>query len=128
MGGSFRPFGPAPPLPAAVDGPSGNITPLPPIDILLAAAALAKKYQVEWLLAVLVDVLKRRLSEPSFERILVATMRLDLAPVRLCALDFAKGNAVVRNRYDTGDFPHEVMFELQAVFPIPTQSTTNLTI
>lgn len=126
--GAWGAFGPAPPLPAAVVGPSGNSPPVPPIDILLAAAALAKKYQVDWLLAVLVDVLKRRITEQSFERILAASMRLDLAPVRLCTLDFAKANAVVRSRYDASDFLPEVMFELQAVFPIRTHSSPNLSI
>merc|ERR1712151_979316 len=126
--GAWGAFGPAPPLPAAVVGPSGAAAPVPPIDILLAAAALAKKYQVEWLLAVLVDVLKRRVSEQSFERILTAAMSLDLAPVRLCTLDFAKTSTVVRNRYEAGDFLPEVMFELQAVFPIRACTTSNFTI
>lgn len=92
--------------------------PLPPLGLLLAAARLAKKYQVEWLLFVLVDVVNQRISEGSFEKIMLDAMRTDLAPVRLCCLQFAKKNSGVRERYQAADFPPEIMFELQAVFPL----------
>lgn len=83
--------------------------PVPPLDFLLAAAAIAKKYQVECLLAILVDVLKQRIVEQSFERILLTAMQIDLSPVRLSALEFAKGNSNIRARYNAGNFPQEVM-------------------
>jgi len=93
---------------------------MPPLDFLLTAAMLAKKYQVEWLLAVLVDVVKQRLTEQSFERILTAAIQIDLSPVRLCALEFAKSSTSIRSRYNSGSFPSELMFEMQAVFPVRT--------
>lgn len=91
----------------------------PPVDLLLACAALSKRYQVDWLLCVLVDVVKRRITEASFESILLAAMAHDIAPVRLGALEFARRSQEVRWRYDTGEFPHEIIFELQAAFPTP---------
>lgn len=92
---------------------------LPPVELLLAAAALSKRYQVDWLLHVLVDVVKRRLTEASFEGILRAAMLHDIAPVRLGALEFARRSQEVRWRYDSGEYPTEIMFELQAAFPVP---------
>jgi len=93
---------------------------VPPLEFLLAAAMLAKKYQVEWLLAVLVDVVKQRLTEQSFERILTAAIQIDLSPVRLCALEFARSNTTIRSRYNSGSYSSELMFEMQAVFPVRT--------
>lgn len=93
---------------------------VPPLDFLLTAATLAKKYQVEWLLAVLVDVVKDRLTEQSFERILTAAIQIDLSPIRLCALEFARNSSSIRSRYNSGNFPPELMFEMQAVFPVRT--------
>jgi len=93
---------------------------VPPLDSLLAAAMLAKKYQVEWLLVVLVDVVKERLTEQSFERILTAAIQIDLSPIRLCALEFARNSTSIRSRYNSGSFPSELMFEMQAVFPVRT--------
>lgn len=91
----------------------------PPVELLLACAALAKRYQVDWLLHVVVDVVKRRITESSFESILLAAMAHDIAPVRLGALEFARRSQEIRWRYDTGEFPHEIIFELQAAFPVP---------
>eukprot|EP00928_Gymnodinium_smaydae_P064274 TRINITY_DN4765_c1_g1_i2.p1 TRINITY_DN4765_c1_g1~~TRINITY_DN4765_c1_g1_i2.p1 ORF type:complete len:438 (-),score=88.96 TRINITY_DN4765_c1_g1_i2:44-1255(-) len=90
----------------------------PPLMLLLAATRLAKKYQVEWLLFVLVDVVNQRISDLTFERILLDAMRTDLAPIRLCALQFAKKSKGIRERYQASDFPPEVMFEMQAIFPL----------
>lgn len=72
--------------------------------------------------------MKRRLNEQTFEPIISAAMRLDLAPVRLCSLDFARSCTGIRERYNAGDFPHEVLFEMQAVFPLRRQMTDDLSI
>lgn len=108
--------------------PQAPRPPLPPLDLLLTAAALAKKYQVEWLLSVLVDVLKKRVSDDSFECILMAAMRMDLSPVRLCALEFAKTSSVLRSRYEAGDFSPDIIFEMQAVFPVRENRGSDLSI
>jgi len=99
-----------------------QVSRVPPVDLLLAAAALSKRYQVDWLLHVLVDVVKRRLTEASFEGIIRAAMLHDIAPVRLGALEFARRSQEVRWRYDSGEYPSEIMFELQAAFPVPMNS------
>lgn len=91
----------------------------PPVTLLLSASALAKRYQVEWLLPVLVDVLMRRITEASLESILLTAMSHDITPVRLGVLEFAKRSVEVRRRYDAGDYPPEILFELQAVYPLP---------
>lgn len=88
------------------------------MSLLLSATRLAKKYQVDWLLFVLVDVVNQRISEATFEWILSDAMRTDLAPVRLCALAYAKKSQAIRDRYYAGDFAPEVLFEMQAVFPL----------
>lgn len=108
--------------------PAAPKKPQPPLDILLTAAALSKKYQVEWLLSVLVDAVKKRISEDTFECILTAAMRMDLSPVRLCALEFAKGNTNLRNRYEAGDFHPDIIFEMQAVFPVRAQCSNDISI
>jgi len=92
---------------------------LPPVELLLAAAALSKRYQVDWLLHVLVDVVTSRITEASFERILLAAMMHDIAPVRLGALAFAQRSQEVRWQYDAGKFSPEIIYELQAAFPVP---------
>jgi hypothetical protein len=99
-----------------------QVSRIPPVELLLSAAALSKRYQVDWLLHVLVDVVKRRLTEASFESILRAAMLHDIAPVRLGALEFARRSQEVRWKYDSGDYPSEIMFELQAAFPVPMSS------
>ena len=91
----------------------------PPVELLLASAALSKRYQVDWLLHVLVDVVQSRICDSSFESILLAAMAHDIAPVRLGALDFARRSHEVRWRYDAGEFPQDIIFELQAAFPVP---------
>jgi len=91
----------------------------PPVTLLLSASALAKRYQVDWLLPVLVDVLMRRITEASLESILLTAMRHDITPVRLGVLEFARRSGEVRRRYDSGDYPPEILFELQAVYPLP---------
>merc|ERR1712046_320851 len=91
----------------------------PPISLLMSAVALAKKFQVEWLMYVLVDVIKRRISEVSFEIILAGAVQHDVAPVRLAALDFARKSVEVWRRYELGEYVPEVLFELRATFAAP---------
>lgn len=107
----------SPPLQRVPQQPIGRV---PPIQMLLAASGLSKKYQIGWLLQVLVDVVKHRLTETTFEEILAGGLKHDIAPVRLSSLEFAKTNFGVRRRYNAGQFAPELMFELQAVFPVPS--------
>eukprot|EP00929_Paragymnodinium_shiwhaense_P005395 TRINITY_DN10727_c0_g1_i1.p1 TRINITY_DN10727_c0_g1~~TRINITY_DN10727_c0_g1_i1.p1 ORF type:complete len:380 (-),score=79.79 TRINITY_DN10727_c0_g1_i1:109-1248(-) len=90
----------------------------PPLSLLLGATRLAKKYQVEWLLHVLIDVVNSRIHESTFEQIVTEAVENDLAPVRLCALHFAKSSGVIREKYENADYAPEVLYELQAVFPL----------
>lgn len=91
----------------------------PPVELLLTTASLSKRYQVDWLLHVVVDVVKSRITEASFEGILLTAMMHDIAAVRLGALEYARRSQEVRWKYDAGEFPLEIMFELQAAFPAP---------
>jgi hypothetical protein len=94
----------------------------PPVSMLMSATALAKKYQTDWLLHVLVDVVKRRISEVSFEHVLCTAIFHDIAPVRLAALDFAQKSPEVWRRYELGEYPPEVLYELQTTFMAPDLS------
>lgn len=101
----------------------GRLMRSPPISLLMTAVALAKQFQVDWLTYVLVDVIKRRISEVSFESILAAAVAHDIAPIRLAALDFARKSVEVWRRYDNGEYAPEVLFELRSAFRAPASST-----
>lgn len=96
--------------------PSTSYIRSPPAKLLMAAAAISKKYQVQWLLHILVDVIRQRITEVSFDSILGAAVFHDIAPVRLAALEFAQKSATVWRHYVAGDYAPEVLFELKAVF------------
>lgn len=95
----------------------GTLRRAPSITLLLAAAALARTYQVHWLLHVLIEVMKERITEVSFDSILCGAVAYDITPLRLAALDFAQRSCEVWRRYRLREYSPEVLFELQSLYP-----------
>lgn len=103
-------------------GPGAEI----PLDILLKAAEVSKRYMVNGVLSLTTQSIKRRLmnakiasSISTFERILAASIRADLGAVRMKALELAKDFPKLRTSYDERALRPEVSAELEAIWPMP---------
>lgn len=104
----------------------GSFRRAPSINLLLAAASLARTYKVDWLLHVLIEVMKERITEVSFDSILCGAVAYDITPLRLAALDFAWRSGEVWRRYSMGEYSPQVMYELSMnVWPAVAMSASN---
>mmetsp|Transcript_56682 Transcript_56682/g.184471 ORF Transcript_56682/g.184471 Transcript_56682/m.184471 type:complete len:238 (+) Transcript_56682:61-774(+) len=93
----------------------------PSLDLVMAALSLSKKYQVAGFAAWLVDRLKPRVNDSTFEDIMIFAIREDCAPLRLYCLRFAETSEIVRDEFSFNAFAAEVTFELQALWEAPAR-------
>mmetsp|Transcript_106406 Transcript_106406/g.185074 ORF Transcript_106406/g.185074 Transcript_106406/m.185074 type:complete len:291 (+) Transcript_106406:190-1062(+) len=87
---------------------------------LFALAAFSRKYDMPDFATAAVEMLKQSITDDSFDGLLCSAVRLDIMPVRLALIDFAKGSESIRNRFDRCDLSPEVMWDLQAIWQAPT--------
>eukprot|EP00929_Paragymnodinium_shiwhaense_P031099 TRINITY_DN17507_c0_g1_i3.p1 TRINITY_DN17507_c0_g1~~TRINITY_DN17507_c0_g1_i3.p1 ORF type:complete len:393 (-),score=44.02 TRINITY_DN17507_c0_g1_i3:285-1463(-) len=97
-----------------------------PLDSLLGVVSLAKKYMVDEILSSSTQALKRRLEDAklsgsvaTFEQILAAAIRYDMAALRLGALRLAENFVELREKYNSKSLKPEVLHELEAIWPPP---------
>ncbi|CAE8641789.1 unnamed protein product, partial [Polarella glacialis] len=94
----------------------------PPLQFLLAACSFAKTYQIRGgLCAQMVSKIKKRVRSDvtAYEAVVRFAIREDVGPLRLFCVHFAKESAAIRRRFEKGDLPPEVTFELQAIWEAP---------
>eukprot|EP00434_Breviolum_minutum_P032028 symbB.v1.2.028324.t1/scaffold2993.1/size65754/3 len=90
----------------------------PPLQLLLNALGLAKKYIVEYMVRWLMEATTERLNTQTFEQILERAILLDISPLRMRCLRFAESCSAIRSRYEDGSFTEPlVSLELQAIWP-----------
>lgn len=90
----------------------------PPLQLLLNALGLAKKYIVEYMVRWLMEATTERLNTQTFEQILERAILLDISPLRMRCLRFADSCSAIRSRYEDGSFTEPlVSLELQAIWP-----------
>lgn len=88
----------------------------PPLELLFAAASFAKRYNMEAFLSIIIEHLKARVSFKEFEAITVLAVEMDLAPVRLACLLYARESKKIAELFKQRAFKPEVLFELQAIW------------
>lgn len=93
----------------------------PPLKLVLSAASFGKRYELCGFQAWMVDRIKPRVSEMTFEEILRFAIREDFGPLRLHCVRFAEGSPTIRLKYDRKSYAPEVLFELQATWNAPSE-------
>lgn len=94
----------------------------PPLKLVLSAASFGKRYELRGFQAWMVDRIKPRVSELTFEEVLRFAIREDFGPLRLHCVRFAESSPSVRIKYDRKSFAPEVLFELQATWNAPSEA------
>jgi len=88
----------------------------PPLGLLYASASFGKRYGMELFLSTIIDQLKARICEKDFEAVLALAIQVDLTPLKMACLLFARGNSRIRVMFDQQEFGPLVQFELQAIW------------
>lgn len=96
--------------------PGSELTLHPPLELLFSAATFAKMYDIEDFLATTIDRLKACINVNSFDSIMEWAIRLDLAPIRMAGLLYARESDVIRAFFDRKTLQPQVQFELQAIW------------
>lgn len=108
-------------------------TAAPPLQVLLSALRLARKYMCQDVMSLLTQAVKGRLialregdsySVSVFEQIMAGAIQLDIGPLRMAALQKAKTFTGLKRRYDAKQLRPEVQFELEAIWPTPSSPAT----
>jgi len=89
-----------------------------PLELLLAAAELSKKYELKGFLQKHVDKIGARLELDisNFNKIFSFAINQDISPLRMRCLCLAERDARVHTKFAASEFSPEVMFELQAIW------------
>lgn len=100
-----------------------------PLLWLLWACSFAKKYQVDDMLEMMIDLIKERLDADCFELVLQFAICNDIGPIRVHCVIYAKseddemvkkqifGKGYIRRKFDDGQLAPEVCFELLSIWP-----------
>lgn len=101
----------------------------PPLDLLLGVAGLAKTYQFDGLVRLVLEALKKRIlaeirsgNVTHFEAALSFAIKVDLTPLRLYCLRLAEDAewpSPVRQQFEAQKFTPEVQFELLSIWGQP---------
>eukprot|EP00933_Yihiella_yeosuensis_P000606 TRINITY_DN100979_c0_g1_i1.p1 TRINITY_DN100979_c0_g1~~TRINITY_DN100979_c0_g1_i1.p1 ORF type:complete len:296 (-),score=36.21 TRINITY_DN100979_c0_g1_i1:104-991(-) len=89
------------------------------LQLVIAAATFFKKYLVRGFLELMVEWLKKRVDKDNFTDVLQFAIKEDIAPMRLFCSRFAEGVVEIRQNFDNKVYPPEIMWELQAIWPMP---------
>lgn len=89
----------------------------PPLDLLFAAASFAKLYGIEDFLATVIERLKASINIKHFDEVMRFAIKLDMAPIRMAGLLFARDSQKLKDLFDQKKFSPQVQFELQAIWP-----------
>jgi len=97
--------------------PLGYVALHPPLELLFSAASFAKMYDIQELLAKIIERLKACINENRFDNFMALAIKLDLAPIRMAGLLYARDNSLIKALYDQKKLKPQVQFELQAIWP-----------
>eukprot|EP00929_Paragymnodinium_shiwhaense_P096961 TRINITY_DN58729_c0_g1_i1.p1 TRINITY_DN58729_c0_g1~~TRINITY_DN58729_c0_g1_i1.p1 ORF type:complete len:310 (-),score=55.77 TRINITY_DN58729_c0_g1_i1:492-1373(-) len=88
-----------------------------PWEVLAGALAFAKQYQMIEFLSSLVECAKRRIQRETFEEIMADAISLDVSPLKMACLDFARNNLDIKTCFEAKTLSAPVLFELCALWP-----------
>eukprot|EP00929_Paragymnodinium_shiwhaense_P090467 TRINITY_DN50661_c0_g1_i1.p1 TRINITY_DN50661_c0_g1~~TRINITY_DN50661_c0_g1_i1.p1 ORF type:complete len:256 (-),score=27.78 TRINITY_DN50661_c0_g1_i1:232-945(-) len=97
-----------------------------PWNILSGAMAFAKQYDMQGLLQVLLKRATERVSEISFDDVMLSAIKLDISPLKMACLKFAEKSSVIRGKFYEKRLSDPVLFELCAIWPDAPRKTKRI--
>merc|ERR1712023_530803 len=86
------------------EGDNERVELRPPLNLLFASASFAKRYGMDTFLSTIMDSLKSRICIEDFETIMSLAIQVDITPVRLACLLFARESTEIKTSFDNNKF------------------------
>ena len=97
-----------------------------PFSILFGSLAFTKKYQVQGVFTTVMESVKSRLCADNFDEVMKHAVAMDLSPLKLFCMDFAKRTKSIKRKFQKSELSPESQFELQALWPAPCTKKARL--
>mmetsp|Transcript_31696 Transcript_31696/g.62252 ORF Transcript_31696/g.62252 Transcript_31696/m.62252 type:complete len:234 (+) Transcript_31696:47-748(+) len=92
-----------------------------PLPVLLGSLSFAKQYEMPNLVGAILDYIRPGLCSSNFNEVMEHAVAIDLSPLKLMCMDYAKESHPIRKMYDNNQLSTEVSFELQAIWRAPSR-------
>lgn len=90
-----------------------------PLSILLGSLEFAKQYEISRLVSLILDFMRPRICLSNFDKVFQQAVAIDMSPLKLMCIEFARKNSRIKDMFDKGQLSAEVSFELQSLWTAP---------
>jgi len=90
-----------------------------PLSVLMGSLSFAKQYEIPTLVSGILDHIRLILWEGNFNKIMQHAIAIDMSPLKLMCMDYAKKSSTIKDMFDDNQLSTEVTFELQALWTAP---------